>query len=256
MSVTKRLYQQIGIKLKDKITAGDFKVGDKLPPEREIAEQMEVSRSVVRESLIMLELQNIIKVRKGSGVYVVNTPEEAQRLLKEQQKIEIDSEDDDDVGPFEMLQARQFLESRIAEFAASQVTKSDISKLREALEIERKHLDENYFDYDGDEMFHIVIAEATQNSVLCDMVKELWIRREKSSMWRQLHKRISDQDYRRRWLADHEKIYMALVRKDPVAAREAMWLHLENVKKTLFELSDVDDPKFDGFLFNSYPVAS
>lgn len=256
MTNTKRLYQQIGLKLKDKITDGDFKVGDKLPPEREIAEQMEVSRSVIRESLIMLELQNIVKVRKGSGVYVINTPDDAHRLMKEQQKIEIDSEDDDDVGPFEMLQARQFLESRIAEFAATQVTKNDIFKLREALEMERKHLDDNCLDYDGDEMFHIAIAEATQNSVLCDMVKELWVRREKSSMWRQLHERISDQDYRRRWLADHEKIYMALVRKDAAGAREAMWLHLENVKQTLFELSDVDDPKFDGFLFSSYPVAS
>jgi GntR family uxuAB operon transcriptional repressor len=217
---------------------------------------MEVSRSVIRESLIMLELQGIVRVRKGSGVFVINTPEDAQQALKAQHQEEAAAEDDDDVGPFEMLQARQFLESRIAEFAATQVTKNDISRLREALDMERKHLDENALDYDGDEMFHIVIAEATQNSVLCDMVKELWVRREKSSMWRQLHVRISNQDYRRRWLADHETIYRALVRKDSTAAREAMWQHLENVKQTLFDLSDVDDPKFDGFLFSSYPVAS
>jgi GntR family uxuAB operon transcriptional repressor len=219
---------------------------------------MEVSRSVIRESLIMLELQNIVKVKKGSGVYVINTPEEADKLAfaSAQPVADAQSEQDDDVGPFEMLQARQFLESRIAEFAATQVTKNDISKLREALDMERMHLEKNNLDYAGDEMFHIAIAEATQNSVLCDMVRELWVRREKSSMWRQLHERISNQDYRQRWLADHEKIYMALVRKDPVAAREAMWQHLENVKNTLFELSDVDDPKFDGFLFSSYPVAS
>lgn len=254
MSNTKRLYQQIGLKLKQRISAGDFRVGDKLPPEREIAEQMEVSRSVIRESLIMLELQNIVKVRKGSGVFVVATPESAESELSQDAPIAVES--DDDVGPFEMLQARQFLESRIAEFAASQVTKNDIFILREALDMERKHLDDNCLDYDGDEMFHIAIAEATKNSVLCDMVKELWRRREKSSMWRQLHVRISNQDYRRRWLADHEKIFMALVRKDPAGAREAMWLHLENVKQTLFELSDVDDPKFDGFLFSSYPVVS
>ena len=75
-------------------------------------------------------------------------------------------------------------------------------------------------------------------------------------MWQQLHERISVQDYRQQWLADHEKIFMALVRKDPVAAREAMWQHLENVKQTLFELSDVDDPNFDGYLFSSYQVVS
>ena len=80
MTNTKRLYQQIGQKLKDKIAAGDFKVGEKLPPEREIAEQMEVSRSVIRESLIMLELQNIVKVRKGSGVFVINTPDDCSKV--------------------------------------------------------------------------------------------------------------------------------------------------------------------------------
>ncbi|WP_375749202.1 FCD domain-containing protein [Vibrio sp. HN007] len=258
MSNTKRLYQQIGLKLKDKIAAGEFKVGDKLPPEREIAESMEVSRSVIRESLIMLELQEIVKVKKGSGVFVINTPEQAEQLAAEAVKTTdaVEQEQDDDAGPFEMLQARQFLESRIAEFAATQVTKNDISRLRAALDMERQHLEKNDLDYEGDEMFHIAIAEATQNSVLCDMVREMWIRREKSAMWRQLHERISNQDYRQKWLSDHEVIYRALVRKDPIAAREAMWQHLENVKETLFELSDVDDPRFDGFLFSSYSVAS
>ncbi len=251
MSDTKRLYQVIGQQLKDKISAGEYSVGDKLPPEREIAEQMDVSRSVIRESLIMLELQDIVQVRKGSGVYIINIPDE----VSNEKSVKLD-DDDDDVGPFEMLQARQFLESRVAEFAATQVTKNDISKLREALELERQRLEDNHYDYDGDEMFHIVIAEATQNSVLSDMVKELWRRRDKSSMWRQLHVRISNQDYRSRWFADHEKIYKALVRKDAPGAKEAMWQHLENVKETLFELSDVDDPNFDGFLFSSYPVAS
>ena len=43
-------------------------------------------------------------------------------------------------------------------------------------------------------------------------------------------------------------------KKDPVLARKAMWQHLENVKQKLFELSDVDDPNFDGYLFNLSPV--
>jgi len=243
----KRLYQEIGQALKDRIASGEFVVGDRLPPEREIAVQCQVSRAVVREALIMLELQNLVEVRKGSGVYLINQPND-----------ELDEKNDaiehDDVGPFEMLQARQLLESHVAEFAATQVTKNDIARLRKALQMEYQHLENDNLDYDGDEMFHMAIAEATQNSVLADMVKDLWDRRQNSSMWLQLHARIVNQDYRKGWIEDHEKILLALQRRDPAAARDAMWQHLENVKHTLLELSDVDDPQFDGFLFNFNPV--
>ena len=68
MNSPKRLYQEIGIALKKRISSGEFSIGQKLPPEREIAHIMNVSRAVVREALIMLELQEIVNVRKGSGV--------------------------------------------------------------------------------------------------------------------------------------------------------------------------------------------
>ncbi|RKF20060.1 FCD domain-containing protein [Alginatibacterium sediminis] len=252
MNSPKRLYQEVGIALKDRIEAGEFIVGDKLPAEREIAEMMNVSRSVVREALIMLELQEIVNVRKGSGVYVTHLPSDT--VSDEAHKHKQLDHSTSDVGPFELLQARQFLESRIAEFAATQVTKNDISRLKQALEMERSHLENDSQDYDGDEMFHIAIAEASQNSVLADMVKDLWVRRNNSSMWQQLHVHISNQDYRKKWLHDHEKILAALQRKDPAAARDAMWQHLENVKQTLLGFSDVDHPEFDGFLFNENPI--
>ena len=245
----KRLYQEIGQGLKDRIVNGEFVVGDRLPPEREIAEQCNVSRAVVREALIMLELQDLVEVRKGSGVYLINLPDEKDSAAEQASEYA-------DVGPFEMLQARQLLESHVAAFAATQVTKSDISRLRQALQIEYQHLENQELDYDGDEMFHMAIAEATQNSVLADLVKDLWDRRQHSSMWQQLHARVVNQDYRKSWIKDHENILLALQRKDPVAAKDAMWQHLENVKQTLLELSDVDDPQFDGYLFNSDPVLS
>lgn len=239
----KRLYQEIGLALQERIRSGEFKVGDRLPPERDIAEEMHVSRSVVREAIIMLELQQMVEVRKGSGVYVLNMPQENQPSKPSDTRV------GSDIGPFELLQARQVLESQIAGFAAQHITKSDISRLREALDTERKQLETGHGDYDGDEMFHLTIAEASQNSVLSDIVQDLWARRDESSMWRQLHTHITDMNYRSAWLEDHEKVLIALQKRDPKGARDAMWQHLENVKQTLFELSDVDDPKFDGFLF-------
>lgn len=242
-TVSKRLYQEIGLALQERIMTGEFKIGDRLPPERDIAEAMQVSRSVVREAIIMLELQGMVDVRKGSGVYVDQLPSE-----KSQQN-SISTTRASDIGPFELLQARQVLESQIASFAAMHVTKSDISKLRDALDTERKQLETGHGDYDGDEMFHLTIAEASQNSVLNDIVRDLWFLRDKSPMWHQLHSHITDISYRSAWLEDHEVILRALQRRDPEAARKAMWDHIENVKQTLFELSDVDDPLFDGFLF-------
>ena len=254
MNSPKRLYQEIGIALKKRISSGEFSIGQKLPPEREIAHIMNVSRAVVREALIMLELQEIVNVRKGSGVYVTHIP--ADEINSQGQQTSDIENEDNDVGPFESLQARQLLESRIAEFAATQITKNDIDKLRQALEMERLNLENNSKDYDGDEMFHMAIADATQNSVLSGMVHDLWVQRNNSPMWRQLHLHINNEDYRKVWLKDHEKILASLQRRDAAGARDAMWQHLENVKQTLFSLSDIDHPDFDGYLFSTNPVIS
>ena len=254
MNSPKRLYQEIGIALKKRISSGEFSIGQKLPPEREIAHIMNVSRAVVREALIMLELQEIVNVRKGSGVYVTRIP--SDEINSQGDKADDIENEDNDVGPFESLQARQLLESRIAEFAATQITKNDIDKLRQALEMERLNLENNSKDYDGDEMFHMAIADATQNSVLSGMVHDLWVQRNNSPMWRQLHLHINNEDYRKVWLKDHEKILASLQRRDAAGARDSMWQHLENVKQTLFSLSDIDHPDFDGYLFSTNPVIS
>lgn len=128
-----RSYKKIGSILKRELANGLYQIGERLPPERDIAERLGVSRTVIREALIMLELENLVSVKKGSGVYVVNLPVEEG---VEQDKSLID------VGPFELLQARQLLESSIAEFAAIQANRNDIVKLREILNRERLSLEQ------------------------------------------------------------------------------------------------------------------
>lgn len=240
-----RSYKKIGSMLKQELAKGTYSVGERLPPERELADKMNVSRTVVREALIMLELENLVDVRKGSGVYVINLPTEQNQD---------NTSEYEDVGPFELLQARQLLESSIAEFAAIQASRNDVLRLREILNRERELLDSGSDDYSADEEFHSAIAEMTQNEVLIKMQKDLWKYR-KNLMWRGLHVHIRDQKYRQGWLQDHEHILNGIQRKDPALAKKAMWQHLENVKQKLFELSDVEDPNFDGFLFSVNPVA-
>ncbi|WP_145557624.1 GntR family transcriptional regulator [Yersinia aldovae] len=238
-----RLYQEVGNQLRVAIVSGQYSLGDRLPPERDIAENFSVSRSVVREALIMLELEKWVEVRKGSGVYVVNIPDASANSAST----------DSGFGPFELLQARQLLESEVAAFAAIQATKTDIIKMRQAIEQEKAALAAGAVDESADELFHCLLAQATQNSVLANMVAEAWQARKNSAMWQGAHSHTLDFSYRWQWLEDHQKILQAVQRRDSKAAKQAMWQHLENVKQKLLELSDADHPDFDGYLFESAP---
>lgn len=72
----KKPYQEIGDDLRAQIAQGRYPVGSRLPPERHIAETYGVSRTIVREALLMLELQGTVDIRQGSGVYVMRIPHE------------------------------------------------------------------------------------------------------------------------------------------------------------------------------------
>lgn len=239
---TKR-YQEIAEGLRALILQGGYAPGDRILTERQIAESLHVGRSAAREAILLMEIEGMLEVRKGSGIYLKDMSTTTPKG------------DANDIGPFELIQARQLLESAIAGLAASTVTKADIVRMRDALELERSSIASGAQDYSGDELFHRLIAEATQNSVLVDTVNELWEKREGSRMWARLHERIFVTDYRLRWLDDHGAILAALQRRDPEAARSAMWQHLENVRVTLLELSDDEDPGFDGYLFDSREVS-
>ncbi len=242
-----RTYIKIGNQLKKDIEQNIYKIGDRLPTEREISEKLGVSRTIVREAMVMLEVEQLVEVKKGSGVYVKNTPQNLKYQLQEKNL--------PDVGPFELLQARQLLESSIVEFAAKQANKRDISRLRKILDKEKILLEKDLDDYTADEEFHLAIAEITQNDVLIKLQQQLWQYRFNNPMWNQLHSRILQKDLHHLWIEDHENILIAIQKKSPSLAKKAMWQHLENVKVKLFELSDVEDPEFDGYLFNVNPVA-
>ncbi|WP_114194543.1 FCD domain-containing protein [Edaphovirga cremea] len=241
----RKQYQEIGQDLRQKIQQGHYAVGSRLPPERNIAESYGVSRTIVREALLMLELEGTVDIRQGSGVYVMRIPAEDE---------EQDEELRNEIGPFEVLQARQLLESNIAAFAATMATKSDIENLRRTLEQEQRAIVANDTSGDNDKLFHLLIAGATQNQMLLETTKNIWQLRDNSPLWQQLHSHIATRGYRLKWLADHQNILAALRRRDVMGSYQAMWQHLENVKKTLMELSDVDAPEFDGYLFESVPI--
>lgn len=237
-----RPYQLLGNQLKELIIAGQYTVGSKLMSEREIATKFEVNRSLVREALIMLELEGLIEIKKGSGIYIKSIPTQHHDVVEE-----------NDYGPFEVLQARQVIESTIAACAAVYATKQDILEMKAILAFERENLAVTESSEECDYKFHTVIARASQNGMLLEILQNLWNTRVNSPMWNKLHEHIEDMSFRKKWLDDHEQILKALQKKDPELARKEMWTHLENVKQKLMELSDFDDPDFDGYLFETIP---
>ncbi|MDU4436197.1 GntR family transcriptional regulator [Superficieibacter electus] len=241
-----RLYQEIGQQLRNAIQQGAYRAGDKLPAERDLAAQFSVSRSVVREALILLELEQCVEIRKGSGVYVL-PPASVVPVVEP-------ASDSVTCGVFELLQARQLLESEIAGFAALQATRNDIVELRKAVELERQQLSSGTIADDTDEHFHYLVAMATQNAALVAIVQESWKLRQRSGMWLNHHQDTSDFSARWAWFEDRMQILQAIQHRDAVAAKRAMWQHLENVKNKMLTQADISAADFDGYLFTSTPI--
>ncbi len=157
----------------------------------------------------MLEVEGYVEVRKGSGIHVVSNQPRHQQTADNNMEFA-------NYGPFELLQARQLIESNIAEFAATQVTKQDIMKL---MAIQEQARGEQCFrDSEWDLQFHIQVALATQNSALAAIVEKMWTQRSHNPYWKKLHEHIDSRTVDN-WCDDHDQILKALIRKDPHAAK-------------------------------------
>lgn len=247
LSDNQRLYQQLAQELKKRIQTGLYKIGDKLPAERIISEEMNVSRTVVREAIIMLEVEGFVDVRKGSGIHVISSQSKHRTISQEKRGLEFSS-----CGPFELLQARQLIESIIAEFAATQATKEDIIEI---MEIQKNARQEDRFrDSEWDLKFHTKIAQITRNSALITIVQEMWSQRILNPYWLKLHEHIDARSIDS-WCDEHDAILKALIAKDPHSAKMAMWQHLENTKQMLFNGANDDfEIEIDKFRFSENPL--
>jgi DNA-binding FadR family transcriptional regulator len=215
---SRRLYRQIAAQLSGLIARGEFAVGERLPAERELAAQLGVSRPSLREALIALELEGMVQVRVGSGIWVTASSAErgALKPLREGE------------GPFELLRARGLIEGEIAAVAARSATVRDLDGIRSALNamerLERKNQDFSTADRD----FHIQIAASTRNSVLAATVQDLWDRG-RGAMWDFMEEHFQTPAHRAATVDEHRAIYRALDAHDPREARHAMRSHLKRV---------------------------
>jgi GntR family transcriptional regulator, uxu operon transcriptional repressor len=224
-----RRYLSVAGTLRGMLDAGRWKAGERLPAERQLSEELDVPRATVREALIVLEVEGLVEVRQMSGIYAL--PSHLPSAMPASSALA-------DIGPFELLRARQVVESGIAAAAALTVNEGQIKAMHAALTREEEDIAEGRGSYEGDGDFHRLVAEATHNEALVATSESLWSIRSTSPLWARIHLRIFDQTYRRQWTHDHREILRGLEQRDPESARAAMWRHLGNVSDTLLVLSD------------------
>jgi DNA-binding FadR family transcriptional regulator len=217
---TRRLYRHIADQVAGLIARGEFPPGSRLPTERELAQLLGVSRPSVREGLIALEVEGLVDVRVGSGIYV----RRARAGIANPDTL------GDSPGPFELLRARRVIEGEVAEIAARTARDSDIAGIAEAVRMMKSDIHGGDVYETGDRLFHVRIAEATRNTVLVSVVNMMWDLRN-SPVYASLMRHAVTDGVRSRSVTDHERILKALAARDPAAAKAAMRKHLDRVAR-------------------------
>jgi GntR family transcriptional repressor for pyruvate dehydrogenase complex len=211
-----RLYERLARQLISELKSGKYKVGERLPAERELATEYQVSRPAVREAMIALEVQGLVDVRIGSGAYVKRLPGTSDKAPGFH------------ATAFEVTEARLLFEGEAAALAAEQISDEELAELDGLItQMSRSGLGVKESEA-ADKGFHLLIARATRNSVIIDTVERLWELRATSPDCILLHEKSRDAG-NRPVPDEHNAVASALRRRDPAAARAAMRAHLDNV---------------------------
>ena len=213
---SRRLYQQIADQIRELIDRGGFDPGTRLPPERDLAQQLGVSRPSLREALIALDVEGRVEVRSGSGVFVsAAQPEPATRRTAAMGE-----------SPSQLMEARSVIEGEIVTLACARITEEHLARLRKLLKGMEGGIGRRRARVDFDREFHLTLAEVAGNAVLTRLVGELFDERHSP-----ISAKISSRfESTRTWkvaLNEHEAILVAVEARDPIAAQAAMRAHLK-----------------------------
>lgn len=216
----RRLYRQIADQLRALIGKGAVAPGARLPAERDLARQLGVSRPSLREALIALEVEGLLDVRVGSGIYV-SAPGEARARGAEIAGAS---------GPFEVIRARWMIEGECAALAARHGTAAQLRAIRGAHADLQREAKRHHNPLAADRAFHVAIAQATGNSALELVVQTLWDQRV-GPLYRALETKLEYPAMARETIDEHEAVLAAILARRPAAARAAMRRHMDMTKK-------------------------
>lgn len=215
----RRLYRQIADQIRTLIGNGEAAPGARLPAERDLARQLGVSRPSLREALIALEVEGLLDVRVGSGIYVAQADSHSRAA-------EIAGAS----GPFEVIRARWMIEGECAALAAKHGTAAQLRAIRRAHAGMQKEAKRNHNPLDADRTFHVAVAQATGNSALELVVQTLWDQRV-GPLYRALEVKLEYPAMAEETLREHEAVLDAILARDPASARAAMRRHMDQTRK-------------------------
>jgi len=223
---SKRLYQQIAEQVLSTIRAGEYRPGDRLPPEHDLARYLNVSRPSVREAMIVLETAGVVEVRTGAGSFVREPGLGGWRLPWSEP-------DDPGPGPLEWFKARLVLEPALAAEAAREATAKEIARLSELVDRIEARIQIEVQVTPDHFAFHEELAMASHNTVLAHFAREL-IQVNQTAIWRNVRERVDTFDSLTKGVECRRRIVEALETRDARAAEEAMRDHLRKVGRAVF----------------------
>lgn len=233
--VKSRADQVIGI-LRERLAQADAEQGARLPAERDLAAQLNVSRRTLREALQVLEDEKLIERQPGRGTVILkkeaatmarmaDSPVLSAQLLADIRKY---------TSPRELIEARLLLEPTVASMAAVHATSHDIDAIRQAIE-ESEKIDGDPRQWEKlDSAFHASLGKATQNALVVLFLAVLTSAREHTA-WGRLRKASLTPARQEGYIAQHRAILAAIEERDPDGAANAMRQHLHTVRQTLLE---------------------
>jgi len=207
------------------VVNGTWKAGDRIPPERELCQQLGIARTSLREALKAMELIGMLDSRVGDGTFVCPRSEFLSRPLLWA------FTGTDHAELRDIMEAREFLEQDLAGLAAERATQSEIEAIGEALKKLRNSITKSESMLEADMAFHLAIAQAAHNEVLRNAVQLL---RNLMRKWLVLKLLIPQVPVK--VLKQHEAIYQAIRAGDSQKAREAMWAHLEETARLVTQV--------------------
>jgi len=215
----KKVSSQIADQIRSSILAGEFSPGDKLPPERELAEMFGVSRPSVREALNVLASSGLVMSYQGGGTVVMSLVETtAANPLSELIRVQQDR-------ALDVIEVRKCMESWTAYYAAQRALPEDVRRMKEIITAMERNLNGLQPSEDLDANLHIVIARATHNIVWLHLMQSLFdaMKEFQQGVWRAVY--LTSEDHHLLY-RHHLAIFEAIRDKKAEAARLAMMEHL------------------------------
>ncbi len=211
--------EQVARQLLALVQSGSLQPGQQLPPERELAATLEVSRPSLREALRALSLLGVLRIRQGGGVYVSSLDPESL-LAPLHFFVSLDARNLED-----LFEARLVVEAEITRIAAQKISPENLNILKDCIDFESHELgDEDKF-IASDVKFHKILFESVDNAFLQRFATSLHILGKASREITGHIPGVIEQS-----LQDHERIVSAIEAGDPDAAAKAMKQHLTNVR--------------------------